>query len=346
MPSMRFDAIWKLVIENVDPKITKFFLRHEQGQRDQHIQSHNMTTRTFRRGMWVWNGYAVASNPTAFIAEAKRIKITDVYLYLTVSNFGKTDVLRKFIKSLSGVGIKAWALDGGRTYFSDVNGPNGLYASVKAMLAYNAKVTETEKFYGFQTDQEFDDYSGNYPDTFHNDVPTSKLSKTGGGVHTKTAYDDRIFIMKDWLTIQKTVTGMLHNANLKSGAAVPSWFDDYYGEQLTLTFDGVTQNLMKHAIKYVDDYCIMSYMTDLNKMAERVKTEIIYGSSLAGKNVFPGIETVKGRGGAVTYGDNASKKYKSAVLKDIATIEAKWKDYKGFAGVNIHDWLGWSKLAA
>jgi hypothetical protein len=305
-----------------------------------------MSTTSFRRGMWVWNGYNVASNHQAFITECKRIKITDVYLYLTVSNYTKVDVLRKFIKALSANGIKSWGLDGGRVYFSDVRGPAGLYASIQALITYNSKVTDSEKFYGFQTDQEPDDYSEKYPDTFHNDIRTSRLSKTSGGVHTKSAFDDRVFILKDWVNTQKQCTILLRNVNLKSGAAFPSWLDDYYGEPLSVAFDGKTQTVMAHMFNYVDDYCIMSYQTDLSRLTPRIRGELLHGNSLVGKAVFAGVETVKGRGAAVTYGDHRSKNKRSAVLSDIATLESLLKVHPSFAGVNIHDWqLGWVKLA-
>lgn len=324
-------------------KIKIFFLRHNVGISRPFNQS---MSRTFRRGMWVWNGYSVASNSTAFINECKRIKITDVYLYLTASNYTKTDLLRAFIKKLTNANIKCWGLDGSRAYYSDSKGPGGLYNTVKALISYNARVSASEEFYGFQTDNEPDNYSGNYPDTFHNDIRTSDLSKTSGGVHTSSEYNDRMFILKDWLTIQKTVTNMLRAANLKSGAALPSWLEDYYGEPLSVSFDGVNQTMMKHMLRYVDDYDIMSYQTDLARVKQRVVNELIYGDTLVGKAIFPGVETVKGRGRAVTYGDHPTKRFKSAVLKDIATMETMFTGYKSFAGVNIHDWLGWQKLAA
>lgn len=301
---------------------------------------------SFRRGMWVWNGYVVASSPTAFIAECKRIKITDVFLYLTVSNYGKVDILRKFIAQLSANNIKAWGLDGARKYFRDVEGPAGLFASVNALTTYNAKVSPNERFYGFQTDNEPDYYGTKFPDTFHNDIPTSKLSKTSGGVYKASAFADRQFILKDWLSTQKQTTTMLRQNGLRSGAALPSWLDDYYGEPLTTVFDGKSLTMMGHMFNYVDDYVIMSYQTDLNKVSQRVKTELTFGDRFTPlKQVFPSLETVKGRGGAVTYGDNATKKFKSVVLKDIATMEGMFKGHPCFGGICIHDWQGWQALA-
>lgn len=305
-----------------------------------------MSTTTFRRGMWVWNGYDVASNPSAFLTECKRIKITDVYLYLTISNYSKVNILGSFIKSCSSGGMRVWGLDGSRAYFTDASGPANLYNSIKALISYNGKVSSGEKFFGFQTDNEPDNYSGQYLDTIHNDIPTSILSKTAGGVYKQSAYADRVFILQDWINIQKQCTSMLHSLNLASGAALPSWLDDYYDEPLTVTFDGITQTVMKHMMNYVDDYCIMSYQTDTSIVAQRVVSELTYGSTIPGKRVFPGVETVTGRGAAVTYGDNYTKAKKSAVLSDIAKMEGMFSKFASFAGINIHDWIGWSELPA
>ena len=304
-----------------------------------------MSTIPLRRGMWVWNGYAVASSPIAFVNECRRIKITDVYLYFTVGNYTKTDILRKFIRNLSTYGIKAWGIDGARKYYRDASGPAGLYASINALIAYNSKVSPVEKFYGFQTDNEPDNYSGKWLDTFHNDIETSNLSKTSGGVFKTSAYEDRMFILQDWIGIQSQCTVMLRKAGLKSGAALPTWLEDYYGEPLTVTVAGKNQTVMEHMFNYIDEYCIMSYQTDLTKVSQRIINEIRYANNIPDKKVFAGVETVTGRGGAVTYGDNAAKKYKSAVIKDIEIMEGMFKGNPSFGGVNIHDWQGWMALA-
>lgn len=304
-----------------------------------------MTTRLdCKRGLYVWNGYEVASNSSVFINECKRINVTDVYVYLTANNYTRGDMLRKFIRQLSSINIRTWGLDGARSYFNDVDGPSELYRTLNALITYNSKVQPIERFYGFQTDNECDDYSGNYPDTLHVDVKTSRLSKTSGGVFKKSAYDDRQFILQDWLNIQRNCTNMLRHANLKSGAALPTWLDNYYDEPLTITWNGKTQTMMAHMFDVVDEYVIMSYQTDLKKVAQRTITEMTYGNALTGKSVLVGVETNKGRGPAVTYGDHPTKRSKSAVLQDLATMDNMFKTNSSYAGHFIHDWQGWKKL--
>lgn len=306
-----------------------------------------LTVSRKRTGLWIWSCLDVAEAPTKFFEESKKIKLTDVYLYLTISNYSSVTVLRKFISKLTEMGIRAWGLDGERQYFSDSKGPTRLYKTVSAMIAYNNLVLPNERFYGFQVDNEPDNYSGDYPDTFHNDIQTSKLSKVSGSGVTgnvgSSEYLDRIFILTNWLQIQQKVTDMLHNANLKSSAALPSWLDDYYGEQLLVTFNGINQNMMKHMFAIVDEYHIMSYQTNITKLISRIKTELTYGSAI-GKGVFAGIETNKGRGPLVTYGDNPTKNTKTAVLLDIAILEKNLEGYSAFCGVNIHDFVGWCLL--
>jgi hypothetical protein len=241
--------------------------------------------------------------------------------------------------------MSVWAMDGARKYFSDADGPGELYKNVDAMIAYNKKVSTKQKFIGFQTDNEPEDNAKLKVYSLHDDIPNSKLNTTGGGKWQKTEALDREMLLRDWLNTHKYLANKLHKVSLLLGAALPSWCDDYYGEPLNCTWNGKKASTMQHFMGILDTYNIMSYQTDVNKIVSRIKSEVQFGSYLkSGCKVYGGVETHKGRGAAVTYGDNPTKNSRKAVLADIAKIESLLGKYSAFGGVNIHDYVGWIAL--
>jgi hypothetical protein len=303
----------------------------------------------YQRGLWVWNSSTVLTDATyqkTFFNNCTSAKITDVFLYMDASWYAKfVTQLHAFITKATALNFKVWGLDGARQYFSDVESPKPLYDNIGAMIAYNAKAPATAKFCGFQTDNEPEDSSKLNAWSFHDDVPNSQLSTTTGGKWQKTAALDREMLCRDWLNTHATLRTTLHGAGLLLGAALPSWCDDYYGEPLYCTWNGKKASVMQHFMGILDTYNIMSYQTNINNVVSRVKSTMQYGSTLqSGCKVFAGVETHKGRGAAVTYGDNPSKNSKVAVLADITKLESLLKVYSAFGGINIHDYEGWVAL--
>lgn len=303
-----------------------------------------------QRGLWVWNSDTLLTNTAyahTFFSDCKAAKITDIFLYMDASWYSKfVNQLRTLISTATTASMKVWGLDGARQYFSDVGSPKPLYNNVASMIAYNAKVPAGEKFIGFQTDNEPEDNRKLNAWAFHDDIPNSKLkTATGTGKWQSSQALDREMLLRDWLSTHLTLRGQLHAANCLLGAALPSWLDDYYGEPLNCTWNGKKASAMQHFMGVLDTYNVMSYQTNVNNIVSRVKGEVQFGSSLkSGCKVFAGVETHKGRGAAVTYGDNPSKNRKAAVLADIAAVEKALGAYSAFGGVNIHDYVGWIAL--
>lgn len=305
------------------------------------------------RGMWLWSTKSLLNNPaeqTSLVTLGTAVKVTDVFAYLGTGDYSGQEVgLRAFISKLKAAGIRVWGLEGYRGYFSDTYGPAELYATVDAMIAYNSRVSANEKFYGFQTDMEPQDGQGNEaPTSFHNGLADSALSTTAGGVWYSSQAQDREMLMRDWLQIHATIKGKLKTAGYKFSAAMPSWTDEYYGEEVKVTFNGIKQGVMKHQMGILDEYVVMSYNTNPTNAANRILGEATYADTLpltSRPKVYGGLETNVGVGSGISYGDTAGKNTRTVVVQDMTTIGNTLKSHPSFCGMSIHDWDGWRDLA-
>ena len=306
------------------------------------------------RGIWLWTTTSeILNNPAEqdrLISTCKAANITDVFEYLVPRDYVRSEAgLKAFHAKLKSAGLRAWGLDGYRGYFNDAYGPADLYAGADALVAFNSRVAANERFVGFQTDLEPQDGQGSdLPASFHNGIPDSGLSKTGGGVVYPTEAEDREMLMRDWLQIQSVVKQKMRAAGLRMGSAMPSWTSDYYGEEIRVTYNGVRQGVMKFMMGIVDDYIVMSYNTNPNNAAGRVLAQATYADTIPlsiRPRVYGGVETNKGVGSGISYGDTAGKNTKTAVLADIRIIESILKKHPSFCGIDIHDWNGWLYLS-
>jgi hypothetical protein len=305
------------------------------------------------RGMWIWTTWNVIrptnGEASALLTAAKRAQVTDLFLYMAPGDYAAMrSPLRAFIAQARAVGLRVWGLDGDRGYLSDGGGPAPFYKGIDNLLAYNASVSPAERFFGFQSDIEPQDL-GDFR-TFHNEVRDSALdTRAGTGVWQSSQALDREILMRDWLQIHETAERKLHARGLRFGAAMPSWPDDYYGEEVRVRYPagGVRQGVMKHMMQFVDDYVVMSYNTNPANAANRVLGEAKYASTLpenARPRVYGGVETMQGVGANVSYGDTPGKQSKAVVLSDLQKITETLKAYPAFHGMNIHDWAGWRAL--
>lgn len=319
-----------------------------------HADSSTCTTaqQTRMRGLWIWNSRDVLTNTTqqnSLASTAFTTGITDVFLYLTVSDYSTYySQIRAFNALMNRYGIHVWGLEGYRGYFHDVYGPTNLYAAVDSMISFNGQVAANERFVGFQSDMEPQDGQGSFPTTFHNGLTDAQLSTSGGGVWYATQARDREMLMEDWLTIHKTIHDKLAVAGLRMAAAMPSWTENYYGAPVMATFNGVRNSVGKQMMNYVDEYIVMTYNTNPQNAASRAQAQAQYASTLpagARPRVSAAVETHKGPGATVSYGDNSTKNSRQAVLADMAIIQSILGVNAAFSGVNIHDWEGWSMMA-
>jgi hypothetical protein len=103
---------------------------------------------------------------------------------------------------------------------------------------------------------------------------------------------------------------------------------------------------MQAIMGHVDQYLAMTYNTDPTNAANRALGEVSYADTLGPNHplVFAAVETNSGVGRGVSYGDDAVKDTRAAVLADMQAIHDLLASHPSFGGVNIHDWTGWWNL--
>jgi hypothetical protein len=295
------------------------------------------------RGLWIWEGrdmVASKSAQTKLLTEAATLKLTEIYLALARSDYHEvTAKLAAFITRMSAAGIKVWALDGSRGFFSDADGPAQLYAHVDMVVAYNDKVPEAARFCGFQTDNEPQDLP-DFPAHFHSGLADSQL--------TPVQAAEREALLLDWLNIQTRVYETLKSNGLRTGAAMVFFTEDHYGEPLRIAYNGVRSHIGQLMMGATDDFIVMSYNTDPANAASRVSAQAAFASRLSAEvrpRVIAAMETNPRVGATVSYADTPGKQSKAAVLVDMAIISQHLEIYPAFAGVSVHAWRGWQALS-
>ena len=279
------------------------------------------------------------SDQAELLAAASALKLTDIYLALTPPDY--RDVRKKleaFITAMTAAHIQVWGLDGSRGYFSDADGPAGLYAHVDALVAYNAQAPAAARFAGLQTDNEPQDLAG-FPAHFYSGLADSQL--------TPQQAAEREALLLDWLNIQTSVYHTLKSNGLRTGAAMVFFTEGHYGEPLQVTYNGVRASIGRFMMGVTDDYVVMSYNTDPLNAAGRVAAQAAFASRLppdVRPRILAAVETDKGVGATISYGDTPGKQSKSAVIADMAVIADQLKIYPAFAGISLHSWRGWRSL--
>lgn len=310
------------------------------------------TTATKTQGLWVWNTTQVLSTANAqqdLLTKAKAAGITDIYLNADAGVFAsQSPQLQAFNTLLRQNQINVWGLDGCRCYFSDVLGPTALYNSIDALIAFNARMPAQARFVGFMADQEPQDIPALYPSSFHNDLTDSQLSSTTGGVWKASQRADREALMQDFVAFFDTAHTKLKAAGLRTAGAMVFWLDDYNGQAVQATYAGVRQPVSQHLMRYIDDYVMMTYNTDPANAANRARLALAYASSLPA-NVRPRVSAsmethTLGSPNTVSYADVPSKNSRAVVLQDRQTIHALLASYAAFAGVSLHDYVGWGAM--
>ena len=279
-----------------------------------------------------------------FVTDCSNNRISDVFLSVGINGYTNSQQpLQSLLGRLHAANINPWGLDGSRSYLSDAKGPGVLFNGVDKLIAYNKASASNQQFYGFQTDIEMNDISG-YKSTFHNDLADSKLDATGGGVWKSSQLEDRRALGADWLSTHATLKTKLGSNGIKLGAAISNWLDDYWGEPVSTTYNGVNQDLFKHITSIVDEIHIMSYNTNPKSVVDRVANKLEYLSSNSKVKACAGLEMNSGNGENVGYGDADGKNSMSALNVDIQTLESTLQKYSGFSGICIHDYDGFMAL--
>lgn len=300
----------------------------------------------FRQGLWVWDFITtvvgVANEENILLNECINTGITDLYCYTFASELvANATAIRAFIARCSILNIRVWGLDGAREYFSDLDGPQQLVDDLAAIITFNSASDPDEKFYGFHIDQEPADLGDGL--AFHNGIAQSALSTVpASGVWQDTEALDREMLMRDWITTHQLLIGTCHDNGLKLSSALTTFLDDYFGEPVTCTFNGVTQNVFLHLASYIDTIALMSYSTNPSSVVQRITYELAQ-QNLSAEIGFA-LESMTGVGSGISYGDTVGKQSKAALNTDKNITKALFAGQPNFLWFNYHDWEGWKAL--
>eukprot|EP00834_Sanchytrium_tribonematis_P000654 NODE_12_length_54577_cov_0.384100.p19 type:complete len:306 gc:universal NODE_12_length_54577_cov_0.384100:5319-6236(+) len=299
------------------------------------------------RYLWLWTTEDIVGNVAKtqeFVKNCKDYNVKNVFMFMAPSRYDAlADGLKLLISNLNRANIKSWSLDGRRSYLSDSDGPEALLTGVKNMLKYNENAADDEKFVGFQTDLEIVDIDG-YKPTFHNALGDSELDKNSGGVWKDSQAADREALVEDWLNTHDLIKAELKSTGVLLGAAIPSWWDAYYGDPISATYKGEYQDIFKHVSNIADEIHFMAYNTDPENVKGRIDSKLQFLSESTKVKACAGLETNEGNGETVSYGDNPEKNSRTAMMRDIANLENLLKGYSAFSGVCIHDFDGFMSL--
>jgi hypothetical protein len=97
----------------------------------------------------------------------------------------------------------------------------------------------------------------------------------------------------------------------------------------------------------IDQYVVMSYNTNPQIVIAKAAGELAYADRLPiGRRptVLAAVETHRGVGERVSYGDHPLKGNRRTVLADIRAAVDGLSNYQSFGGIAIHDWQGWRDL--
>jgi hypothetical protein len=294
-------------------------------------------------GVWIWDTAAATGTETELarlIATLNAIGASDAYLYLQAADYtASAPNLVRAVAALTRAGVRVWGLEGSREYFRDVAGPAALFAAAEELVAFNDRHAGNARFSGFVSDIEPQDGQGpEYPNHFHNDLPDSQLSIEQAS--------ERLSLMADWVSIHQRLGSRMRSAGLRYAAALPSWIDNYYSEPVHVVASTRLQGVTEILMECVDDYIVMSYSTNPQRIVDGVLSKTDYADRLGryAPRVFAAVETHRGVGRGISYGDDPTKGTKTAVLSDIQAVLQALSRHPSFAGVDIHDWAGWSRL--
>ena len=317
------------------------------------------------KAMWVWSSGSVVGNvaqENILVNECLRIGVTDFFLYTpAVLKTSKIAALRAFIEKSSCNSIRVWGMDGWRGYFSDLCGPGEFYGFIQDVIDYNNSSKKEERFFGFHGDNEFHAYESECGggDAFHYGQSDANLNTVSGGVWYASEKEDRSNLMIDFIQQTETAHSMCQNAGLEYSISVMPWVSatsyshnaiGWQSTPLFATYKGVTKEVYKHLMDYLDEYVVMSYHTNIpGKVINMLEDELAYADGMLPENrprVLSGTETHCDVGQYVSYCDTPGEDNKNHVESEIELHYNLLSEHESYSGIAIHDWKGWKELPA
>lgn len=238
---------------------------------------------TRETALWTWNTAEILADRhqrRTFLNFIEERGVTKVFLYLPPAvgerarnGFIPFDgaAMGPLLADLHARGAGAYALDGDRYYVLEEN-HEGVFRTVRDLVAYNRSVPAEERFHGVRYDIE--PYL----------VPGFQAGR-------------RAELLDGYVRLIAGASEIAREGGLAMAVDVPFWFDsqdEETGERMMATLDGHTAPVLEHVMEHVDDIAIMDYRTSAlgpNGAVAHALGELALGEE-HGVDVYVGVETV------------------------------------------------------
>jgi len=287
------------------------------------------------RGLWVWDEAPVLHDPQqqrTFLDFCQRHRVTFEWMQIATSRTGvgrrleSGDDWKTLLAEGHRRGMRLAALDGDPHYALPEQ-HDLVLAIVDAVVAYNAAAQPAERFDGIHFDIE------PYALEAWKDAPT------------------RAQLLTAYLDLTARAAARAHAGGARYATDVPYWWtsrDPTTGEAMTaITFRGVRQAATDHLLEMVDAVGIMDYRTQATGpegLIQSVLGTLRRADQLKKARVFVGVET-EDVGTGVPASITFAGKSMGHLNAELATAERAFIGYRSFAGIAIHQYRSFQKMA-
>ncbi|WP_246021567.1 hypothetical protein [Paenibacillus zeisoli] len=259
---------------------------------------------TTQKASWLWDTSLIKQSGSTVLTFYKNQGVN--VIYLQINRKLNVSYYKNFIRQATAQGIEVHALDGNSTW---------------ALTSQRTQLTTVLKW-------------------IENYQATAATNEKFKGIH----FDIEPYLLPDWSTNQKSIVSqwqsnvlyMVQRANeikLPIAADLPFWLH-------TIKVPDGTATLSSWMLKQYNSVTLMSYRDTSDGIFNVAKVILQEGVDL-GKKVFTGVETNNTSEGDIISFYEEGANYMNQELNNLVTLTSS---YTSFAGVAVHDYLGWKTL--
>ncbi|WIV20698.1 hypothetical protein QPK24_08475 [Paenibacillus polygoni] len=255
---------------------------------------------------WLWDATQIKTAPDSVLTFAKENNIN--VIYLQINRDVRNRYYQSFIHNATLAGIKVEILDG-RPSWGLTQSRQGLVDFIDWIENYQNEASETEKFSGI-----------------HVDIEPHVLPEW------KENVDE---VVRQWQSNVSYLTSEAKRLHMEIGADIPFWLDNY-------TTPDKDMKISSWMIRQYDSVTVMAYRDKANAIYDVASGELAEASAL-GKKVSIAVETNKSNeGDFITFYEEGPE----YMAEQLALVEQKANIHSSYAGISIHEYASWLKLAS
>lgn len=258
-----------------------------------------------QKATWLWNTQLIVDSTADILDFAASQQISLIYLQINTD----LDVsqYQRFIAAASQQHITVEALDGAPSWALDTD-RHKLQDSLQWITAYQQSATSDQQFSGI-----------------HIDIEPYLLSQWAEQQET---------IIAQWQRSVQLVAQTARTLHLSASADIPFWL-------YTLHVSDGSSTLSRWMMDQYDSLTIMAYRNTADDIYDVAQNELSEADD-AGKTIYIGVETnASSEGSNISfYGAGAS-----TLNAALSQVSVQGSTHSSFAGIAVHDYVGWSKIA-